>query len=93
MVAAAGGPIELYVTGPVDVSIAVRHYGVAPQGVGAAAIAVAPVSAVVADSGDPPVIDGWPAAPLLAVALDLARDRARGREIIDDWDIPNAVWR
>jgi hypothetical protein len=37
------------------------------------------------------VLDGWLAAPLLAVALDLAQDRARGRAILSDWSIDNAV--
>lgn len=95
VVSTAGGPVELYVTGPVEVSVAVRRYGRAEPGTGAAVIAVAPVSEVVAgpDDDDVPVLDGWPAAPVLAVALDLAQDRARGREILSDWSIDDAVWR
>jgi len=95
VVSTAGGPIELYVIGPVEVSVAVRRYGRAQPGTGAAAIAVAPVSDVVAGVVDRhvPVLDGWPAAPVLAVALDLAQDRARGREILSDWSIDHAVWR
>lgn len=90
-----GGPIELYVPGPVDVSIAVRRYGAARPGVGAAVIAVAPVSAVVAGPSDVdvPILDGWPASPVLAVALDLAQDRARGREILTGWEVHGAVWQ
>lgn len=93
-VATAGGePFELYVTGPVDISIALRRYGAAQPGLGPAVVAVPPVSDVV--SGDPnlPMVDGWQAAPKLAVALDLAQDRARGREILQGWDTPGAVWR
>ena len=49
---------------------------------------------VAAGPGDDhvPVIGGWPAAPVLAVALDLAQDRARGREILADWRATGAVW-
>lgn len=95
VVSTGGGPTELYVAGPVEVSVAVRRHGRAEPGTGAAAIAVAPVSDVVAGPGDDeiPAIDGWPAAPVLAVALDLAQDRARGREILSDWRIDHAVWR
>jgi len=95
VVSTAKGPTELYVTGPVEVTVAVRRYGRTEPGTGAAAISVAPVSAVVAGAGydDVPVLDGWLAAPLLAVALDLAQDRGRGREILSDWSIDDAVWK
>jgi hypothetical protein len=93
VVTPGGEAQELYVPGPVEVSIAVRRYGAAQPGVGAAVIAVAPVAAVVASEPDLPEIDGWPVAPKLAVALDLAQDRARGREILQGWDAPDAVWR
>jgi hypothetical protein len=33
------------------------------------------------------MIGGWPAAPLLAVALDLAQDKSRGREILEEHNI------
>jgi hypothetical protein len=87
--------VDLYVAGPVEVSIAVRQYGAAQPGVGSASIAVGPVAAIAAAPvGESiPVIDGWPAAPLLAVALDLAQDRARGREILESWEADGAVWR
>lgn len=95
VVSTAGGPIELYVIGPVEVSIAVRRSGRAEPGTGAAALSVAPVPDIVAgpDGADFPVVDGWLAAPMLAVALDLAQDRARGREILNDWSIDGAVWK
>ncbi len=93
IVATAGEPVELYVAEPVDVPIAVRTYGSARPGQGSASVVVPPVPAVVA--GDPtlPMADGWPAAPKLTVALDLAQDRARGREILEGWSTPDAVWR
>ena len=97
IVTAGGEPLELYVPGPVNVSIAVRRHGAAEPGKGPAVITVAPTTAVTAglddDDPDPPELDGWLAAPVLAVALDLAQDRARGREILTDWDHPDAVWR
>ncbi|HLM19875.1 MAG TPA: hypothetical protein VK549_18775, partial [Acidimicrobiia bacterium] len=95
VVTAIGGPVELYVPGPVDVTIAVRRYGAAEGGAGAAVLAVAPAAAAVrAEAGDGDMsIDGWPAAPVLAVALDLAQDRARGREILNEWSTDGDVWR
>ncbi len=86
-----GGPLELYIRGPVEISIALRTYGAAQSGLGAAAIAVAPVTAVFDDDG--PIVGGWRAAARLAAALDLAQDRSRGREILNDWEVPGAVWR
>ena len=85
--------LELYVPGPVEVSIASRTYGVAQPGIGPASVAVAPVSAVVAPPSTPRTFDGWTAAPVLTVALDLAQDRARGREILEAWETDGAVWR
>jgi len=93
VVATPGEPVELYVVGPVEISVAVRAYGAARPGQGPASIAVAPVSAVVAPDDTLPEVDGWPAAPKLAIALDLAQDRARGREILENWSTPGAVWR
>jgi len=37
-------------------------------------------------------LDGWRAAPDLAVALGLAGDPARGREILQDWQGQGHVW-
>jgi hypothetical protein len=94
VVAAGEGPIELYVNGPVDVSIAVRRYGVAEPGTGAAVVAVPPTSLInsPADGDLSPIIHGWPAAPMVAVALDLAQDRSRGREILSDWKDGHGIW-
>jgi hypothetical protein len=46
----------------------------------------------VTDEARPPVHQRWPLAHPVAVALDLAQDRARGREILDDWSPPERVW-
>lgn len=97
VVSSGAGPVELYVAGPVEISVALRRYHAAEPGTGAASLAVAPVRAVTAppraESREPPEVDGWPAAPRLTVALDLAQDRARGRQILDDWMADGAVWR
>lgn len=94
IVTTSGGHLELYVRGPVEVSIATRRYGIAQPGLGAASLALAATSAVVAPPGPgTPSIGGWPAAPLVAVALDLAQDPARGREILRAWEHADAVWR
>lgn len=94
-VAAAGeGPLELYVTGPVELSIATRRYGAATPGAGAAVIAVPPTFLVTEHQEDDvlPMVQKWPAAPLLAVALDLAQDESRGREILSQWSAGNGSW-
>jgi len=85
------GPLELFVPGPVSITVAARRYGVVPLGAGPAAVAVAPVRQVF--SGLHEVrLDGWRAAPDLAVALGLAGDPARGREILQDWQGQGHVW-
>lgn len=96
VVSASDGPVELYVSDPVELDIARRRYHAATPGSGAASVAVAPVRAVTAPPGQGTelrVVGGWPAAPALAVALDLAQDRARGRQILDEWEVDGAVWR
>jgi hypothetical protein len=91
-VVSTGAAPDLYVPGPVVATIAARRYGVARDAsVAAASIAVAPARAV-NDEALPPAHQGWPLAHPVAVALDLAQDRARGREILDDWSPPERVW-
>jgi hypothetical protein len=91
-IVSAGATPDLYVPGPVVVTIAARRYGVARDaGVAAASIAVAPAREVT-DGARPPVLQSWPLAHPVAVALDLAQDRARGREILDDWSPPERAW-
>jgi hypothetical protein len=88
------GPTELYVPGPVEISVGTRNYGAAEPGTGVAIIAVPPTPLVTDPDGDEdvPMIDGWPAAPRVAVALDLAQDRTRGREILEDWGAGHGIW-
>lgn len=91
-VVSTGAVPDLYVPGPVVVTIAARRYGVARDvSVAAASIAVAPASEVT-NEARPPVHQRWPLAHPVAVALDLAQDRARGREILADWSPTERVW-
>jgi hypothetical protein len=83
---------DLYVPGPAVVTIAARRYGVARDAsVAAASIAVAPTPDIVGQTREP-VDQRWPLAHPVAVALDLAQDRARGREILVNWSPPERVW-
>jgi hypothetical protein len=88
---AGAGPLELFVPGPVSITVAARRYGVAPAGAGVAAVAVAPVRQVFTGMNERR-LDGWRTAPELAVALGLAGDPARGREILQDWPGQGHVW-
>jgi DNA-binding transcriptional ArsR family regulator len=91
-VVSTGAAPDFYVPGPVVVTIAARRYGVARDAsVAAASIAVAPTSAVT-DEVLSPAHQPWPLAHPVAIALDLAQDRARGREILEDWSPPERVW-
>lgn len=92
VVSTVGAPPDLYVPGPAAVNIAARRYGTARDPhMAAASIAVAPVGDVTAHRA-PPRSQPWPLAHPVAVALDLAQDRARGREILEDWSPPERVW-
>jgi hypothetical protein len=94
LAAAGKGALELYVIGPVEISIATRRYGAAAPGSGSAVIAVPPTSLVnQRNEGDAtPIVEGWPAAPLVAVALDVAQDKGRGREILKEWEAGRDFW-
>lgn len=91
---AGEGILDLYVTGPVELSIATRRYGAAVPGAGSAVIAVPPTFLVTErnEGDETPTIEGWPAAPLVAVALDVAQDKGRGREILEKWSAGHDIW-
>lgn len=95
-VVAADPILDLYVPGPVMVTIAQREYSAARNAVDASAsIAVAPAALVTSRRLPPRRKGRWPLAHPLAIALDLAQDRARGREILEDWTPPaefHRVW-
>jgi len=38
-----------------------------------------------------PTIEGWPAAPLVAVALDVAQNEGREREILEEWSLGHDI--
>ena len=95
VVTTPSGPVELYVAGPVELSIARRRYGAADSGAGTTVLAVAPIRLALTSTGaadNVPTVDGWSVAPKLTVALDLAQDRGRGREILAQWNDRDAVW-
>jgi hypothetical protein len=91
LMTAGEAPLELFVPDAVSVTLATRRYGSAAPGTVAAAVAVAvaPTRQVLTGQGH---LDGWPTAPVLAVALGLAGDPARGREVLQDWPGRSHVW-
>jgi hypothetical protein len=91
-IVSTGATPDLYVPGPVAVTIAVRRYGEARDATVAAASVAVPPASEVTDETRAPVHQPWRLAHPVAVALDLAQDRARGREILDDWSPPERVW-
>ncbi len=91
-IVSTGAAPDFYVPGPVVVTIAARRYGVARDAsIAAASMAVAPASEITNETR-PPEHQPWPLAHPVAIALDLAQDRARGREILEDWNPPERVW-
>lgn len=79
--------VEFYVPDEATVRRAVTLLGSAPTASSAkASVRVAPVPAAVAHRTNSKGRGSkWPAAHPLFVALDLAQDRVRGREILDAW--------
>lgn len=60
----------------------------------AAVVAVPPTPLVCTDRQPPPSPTlAWPTPHPLYIALDLARDRARGHQILEEWDPPSWVPR
>ena len=83
--ATADWPAELYVESHVELRSVLRSYGV-PSGLPSAGrVAVCPSRygwSVPAQL----LRHDFPVANHVVVALDLAQDRGRGREILEDWD-------
>lgn len=93
-VVAADPILDLYVPGPVMVTIAQREYVIAGNAIDASAsIAVAPAALVTSQRLPPRRRGRWPLAHPLAVALDLAQDQSRGREILEEWTPPSEFHR
>ena len=100
--ARSGHPPDFYVPNPAILRRAVRLLGVAVDADHRrASVRVAPVPAVCDQRVDPvgqraktwaSTNEPWPLAKPLFVALDLARDPGRGREILEGWQPPQP-WR
>lgn len=95
---AGADTVELYVPGPVLLSIATRRYGAADPLSAVASVAV-PTVHQVTQPYDPererdPLVDGWPVVHPVAAALDLAAlDDARSLQILSEWHPTGAaVW-
>lgn len=104
--AAYGAPVAVRADQPADYFVptdallrrARTLLGIAPSpGEVRATVRVAPVPEVCQRRVDAAAwsVEAWPLAPPLFVALDLAQDAGRGREILNDWDPPERwtrVW-
>lgn len=90
------GPIDLYVPGATEMSIALRRYGAADPISAAASIATPPAPQLTAPSpaGSETFHRGWPVVHPVAAALDLAAlDDARSQQILDEWQpAGKTVW-
>jgi hypothetical protein len=91
VVASGTAPVSLYVTDRPMLDRVLEQAGRASRGVDR--VAVAPVRSALSHrfvrAGEP-----WPVVHPLVVALDLAADRARGHQILDEWtpeEVPR-VW-
>jgi hypothetical protein len=88
-------PRDFYVPDQATLRRAVRLLGPArDHSSRAATVRVAPVSMICSDRVDltDRVGGGWPVAQPLFVALDLAQDPGRGREMLAEWTPPQR-WR
>jgi hypothetical protein len=85
VVATADWPAELYVEGQSELRSVLCSYGVPPGMPSAGRVAVCPSRYGWSVPADLPHHD-FPVANHIVVALDLAQDRGRGREILEGWD-------
>ncbi len=84
-----GAPLSLYVEKSTELSGLINAYGRGEPSV--AEVAVCP-SRFAMSLGAATTREGFPVAHPVVVALDLAQDRARGREILESWN-PEGVAR
>jgi hypothetical protein len=89
IVVSSGAPPDFYVPTQAVMRRALRRLGQCDYDERGATIAVAPSPVVIAERSDPnslatPWLE-WPIAHPVVIALDLAQDLARGREILDEW--------
>lgn len=83
---------DIYVASPAQLSRAARTLEECPYDARAATIALAPTPLVARPAPDGIRWWGWLVAHPVVVALDLAQDRSRGREILSQWS-PHGVIR
>jgi hypothetical protein len=83
-------PLELLAGDELTVRKALREWGTAPTANAPATISLAPTRYAATPTES--IHDGYPVAHKIVVALKLATDRGRGREIVDNWDVPDRVW-
>lgn len=96
VVVQSGSRVDFYVP-TTAIQRAVRLLGPASALEAGASLAAAPIRAVWEERFDHPSAATpwlhWPLAHPVVVALDLAQDRSRGREILADWDPPEEIRR
>lgn len=89
IVVTAGAPPDFYVPNQAALRRAVRRLRTCPYDERGATVALTPSPVVTAEKryvgSDTTPWLAWPHAHPVVVALDLAQDLARGREILDDW--------
>ncbi len=98
LVMSSASPVDFYVPTQQEARIAVRQLGESSWLDRAATIAPAPVASVTnqRDLRRASVSTRrfhWPLAHPVVVALDLAQDRSRGREILEGWEAPDGYRR
>ncbi len=90
VVASADWPAELYVEDQSELRAVLRSHGASPEMPLGGRVAVCPSRygwAIPAKLS----YRGFPVANHIVVALDLAQDRGRGREILEGWDLEGQV--
>jgi hypothetical protein len=93
MVVSPGYPPDFYVPTIIALQRAVAQFGRAERAEErACTVAVAPVPLVCRWREDRPG-EHWKVANHIVVALDIAKDEARGREILERWNPPDGVSR
>lgn len=93
VVASASYPPDLYVPSPVILQRALATYGRATDlDDRACTVSLAPARFVCRRRFNRPGYT-WPVADHVVVALDLAKDQSRGREILDGWKVPEGITR
>src|SRR5207248_7248828 len=85
VIASSDGPPDFYVPQPSIVDAAVSHFGPA-RGRAAATVRLIRYTGISSDAPFQRTPAGIQVAHPVVVALDLAHDRARGREVVEAWD-------